>query len=106
MVSVGKKQSVRGDSILPDVCGIVLFALTFISLFALLSYSSLDLSVYAEGESKVQNWIGPGGALIADVFLTFFGLQAFLFPFLFLYLAIFCFWRRRFFQSQLHIYGL
>ena len=106
MVSVGKKQSVRGDSILPDVCGIVLFALTFISLFSLLSYSSLDLSVYAEGESKVQNWIGPGGALIADVFLTFFGLQAFLFPFLFLYLAIFCFWRRRFFQSQLHIYGL
>ncbi len=106
MVSVDKKQSVRGNSILPDVCGIVLFALTLISLFSLLSYSSLDLSLHAEGESKVQNWIGPGGALLADVFLTFFGLQAFLFPFLFLYLGIFCFWRRRFFQSQLHIYGL
>jgi DNA segregation ATPase FtsK/SpoIIIE, S-DNA-T family len=106
MVSGEKKQSAKGNSILPDVCGVVLFSLTFISLFALLSFSSLDLSVHAEGESKVQNWIGPGGALLADVFLTFFGLQAFLFPFLFLYLGIFCFWRRRFVQSQLHVYGL
>lgn len=106
MVNINKNRSVVKHSILPDVCGILLFALTLISLFALLSYSQIDLALHADGASKVKNWIGPGGALFADVFFNFFGILAFIFPFLFMYLAILCFWRRRFFQTITGLFGI
>jgi S-DNA-T family DNA segregation ATPase FtsK/SpoIIIE len=97
-----KKSS---PSILPDVCGILLVAFTFIVLFSLLSYTPLDNSLQVHGEKITQNWIGPGGALFADVLFTVFGVLAFVLPLLAMAWGIACFWRRRFLKSTLRVSG-
>ena len=56
-------------------------ALALILLIALGSYDAHDPGFSSTGEpGNVSNWIGKGGALIADIFLLLFGKPAFLFP--------------------------
>ena len=93
-------------SIVPDVWGIIFFAFAFIILFSLISYSPHDTQPRLGGEQQVQNWIGPGGALIADVLLTVLGVMAFALPLVFLAWSIACFWRRRFIRSYLQTSGV
>lgn len=55
--------------------------LALILLAALGSYDAHDPGFSSTGEpGAVSNWIGPVGALIADIFLLLFGKPAFLFP--------------------------
>jgi len=56
-------------------------ALAIILLAALSSYDSHDPGFSSTGEpGAVSNWIGPVGAMVADIFLLLFGRPAFLFP--------------------------
>ena len=56
-------------------------ALCLIMLVALLSYSPQDAGWSTTGESDdIANAIGPAGALFADIFFSWFGVMAFLFP--------------------------
>ncbi|HEU4529533.1 MAG TPA: DNA translocase FtsK 4TM domain-containing protein [Steroidobacteraceae bacterium] len=60
---------------------LVIVALALILLAALGSYDAHDPGFSSTGEpGPVSNWIGPVGAMIADVFLLLFGKPAFLFP--------------------------
>ncbi len=60
---------------------LVIVALALILLAALTSYDAHDPGFSSTGEpGQVSNWIGPVGAMIADVFLLLFGKPAFLFP--------------------------
>ena len=59
----------------------------------------------AHGEGKITNWVGPGGALVADVFFYAFGVLSYVFPVIFGAIGIACFWRRRFWEHKLAISG-
>jgi DNA segregation ATPase FtsK/SpoIIIE, S-DNA-T family len=61
-----------------EITGIVLFAIAVLCLLSLLSYSSGDTAV---GRARpVENWIGPGGALLADLLTLTLGFGAVLVP--------------------------
>ena len=65
-------------SITMDILGIGACALGLLVLLALLSYSSTDAAL---GPGRpVKNWIGPGGALVADLLTLTLGLVAFAVP--------------------------
>ena len=57
-----------------------------LSVFFLLSFSTFDPSdpgwSYSDSSAQVQNFIGPFGAYISDWCLSWFGFQAYFFPFL------------------------
>jgi S-DNA-T family DNA segregation ATPase FtsK/SpoIIIE len=83
-----KGRTSDGRASLPfEVTGIALFALDVLLALALLSYSSNDR---APGRA-VGNWIGPGGAWVADVLTIAFGLAAYLVPVVLLLVAVTCF---------------
>ncbi|MBI1946528.1 MAG: DNA translocase FtsK 4TM domain-containing protein [Deltaproteobacteria bacterium] len=74
-----KKRVIDRVAHLPlEIAGIVVFALGVLTLLALLSYSSADSAAGHAG--RVHNWIGPGGALLADLLLLAFGAPGFLMP--------------------------
>ncbi len=83
MVAQSKSQPKKNYGVINDLWGVLLYAATLIILFSLISYYPEDSSFKPHGEQIVRNWIGQGGALIAHVLLTSFGLLAFLFPALF-----------------------
>ncbi len=70
-----------------EVTGIVVFALDVLLALSLLSYSSND----SRPGHVVQNWIGPGGAFVADLMTLSFGLVAFAAPLAFLVVVGACF---------------
>ena len=61
-----------------EIAGIVVFALGVLTLLALVSYASADTAAGHVG--KVHNWIGPGGAVLADLILLVLGAPGFLVP--------------------------
>lgn len=95
----------KNHSILPDVLGILSLGNACILFFSLVSYSSADMLIQAHGEGKITNWVGPGGALVADTFLYAFGVLSYVFPIIFGVIGIACFWRRRFWEYKLAISG-
>ncbi|MEI6791541.1 MAG: DNA translocase FtsK 4TM domain-containing protein, partial [Myxococcaceae bacterium] len=84
----------KNYALLPDVLGIALCALGLLLGFSLLSYSSADNALYPHGGYEIQNWIGPGGALIANATYTLFGFLAWVFPVLLAVAGLACFWRK------------
>ncbi len=68
------------SSIIPDLWGIALLALSLLLVCSLISYSSLDNGINADAPGDVHNWAGPGGAMVADILYTAFGLQALFVP--------------------------
>jgi S-DNA-T family DNA segregation ATPase FtsK/SpoIIIE len=83
-----KGRASDGRASLPfEVTGIALFAVDVLLALALVSYSSKDR---APGRA-VDNWIGPGGAWVADVLTLVFGIGAFLVPVVVLLVAVACF---------------
>ena len=84
------KKARGGDRLasLPlEVTGIVIFALDVLLALSLLSYSASD----GRPGHVVGNWIGPGGAFVADVMTLSLGVVAFLTPFAFLAVVVACF---------------
>ncbi|OGQ25313.1 MAG: hypothetical protein A2138_04710 [Deltaproteobacteria bacterium RBG_16_71_12] len=74
-----KKRPIDRVAHLPlEIAGIVVFALGVLTVLALVSYSSADTAAGHVG--KVHNWIGPGGAVLADLLLLAFGAPGFLAP--------------------------
>ncbi|MBM4279499.1 MAG: DNA translocase FtsK, partial [Deltaproteobacteria bacterium] len=83
-----KGRTSDGRASLPfEVTGIALFAVDVLLALALLSYSSKDRT---PGRA-VDNWIGPGGAYVADVLTLAFGMAAFVVPVVVLLVAVACF---------------
>jgi S-DNA-T family DNA segregation ATPase FtsK/SpoIIIE len=72
-----------------EITGIVVFALGVLSLLSLLSYSSKDTAAGRTG--PVGNWIGPGGAVLADLLTLTLGIAAFLVPLALVVVAVVCF---------------
>ncbi|MES2503753.1 MAG: DNA translocase FtsK 4TM domain-containing protein [Myxococcota bacterium] len=95
----------KNYAILPDVLGIAFCALGVLVGFSLLSFSSADNGIYAYGSYRIQNWIGPGGALIANLFYTLFGFLAIALPFLFFAAGMASFWRRPIWHKPTKIIG-
>ena len=79
--------SARLHSLPFEITGVVLFALDVLLAFSLLSYSSRD----GQAGHAVDNWIGPGGAFVADLLTLGFGLLAFATPLALLAIVVACF---------------
>ena len=76
-------------------------ALCLIMVVALLTYSSQDPGWSTTGQSdEVANAVGPAGALFADIFYSWFGVMAYLFPVLLAFRALQIL-RTRFLQKAL-----
>jgi len=86
-------------SIAHDLWGVLLFALALILMLSLVSFRSSDIAYQVHGQNDISNWIGPGGALIADIFFTLFGLQAFFFPIFLAALSLSFFFRTNYSHS-------
>ncbi len=72
-----------------EITGIVVFALGVLVLLSLLSYSAHDTAAGRVGH--VHNWIGPGGAVLANLLTLLLGLGAFGVPLLFFGAGALCF---------------
>ena len=83
------KSRARLSNLPVEVTGVVVFALGLLLLFSLVSYSSRDTAAGHTG--PVGNWIGPGGAILADFSTLLLGLCADLLPFVMFGIAVACF---------------
>ncbi|MGH9564144.1 MAG: DNA translocase FtsK 4TM domain-containing protein, partial [Terracidiphilus sp.] len=67
-----------------ELMGFVGLSLAVLLALSLLSYSphdaSFNVSATPLGSTPAQNWIGPVGAYLSDLFFQFCGFSAFLFP--------------------------
>jgi S-DNA-T family DNA segregation ATPase FtsK/SpoIIIE len=72
-----------------EITGIVVFALGVLVLLSLVSFASADTA--AGRTAPVHNWIGPGGALLADLLTLLLGVGAFAMPLAFFGAAVACF---------------
>jgi S-DNA-T family DNA segregation ATPase FtsK/SpoIIIE len=89
--AAGKKGATKPsglrDSLPLEVTGIVLFALNVLLVLALVSYTPGD----GRPGHAAENWIGPGGAVVADLATIAFGAVAFLLPLGVMVLVVACF---------------
>jgi len=81
------KASGLRDSLPLEVTGIVLFALNVLLVLSLVSYSPGD----GRPGHDAENWIGPGGAVVADLATITFGGVAFLLPVFVMVIVVACF---------------
>jgi S-DNA-T family DNA segregation ATPase FtsK/SpoIIIE len=88
-----------------DIGGVILIATAAILQLALLSYSPLDNAVQPHGQVAIQNWIGPGGSLLAYAALTLFGLLAWGLPALLVLSGVSVLWRGAFWHSPMRWIG-
>lgn len=64
-----------------EIAGILLMGLGFVVFLSLLSYSADDPSWNSTGANvRARNWIGPFGAIVADMLYQVFGLCALIWP--------------------------
>ena len=78
-----------GDLIRVEVYGIIVLVFAVILLLCLLSFDARDLdAAYRAAGGERHNWIGPVGAHVGNLFLTLFGVGAFLVSFLFMLVGI------------------
>ena len=76
-----------------ELWGIFLLALSVLHALALLSHHPQDLTVRLPGPSHVHNWIGPTGAMLAEISLWALGVQAYFIAFTIFIVGFRCFWR-------------
>jgi hypothetical protein len=81
------KPSGLRDSLPLEVTGIVLFALNVLLVLSLVSYTPGD----GRPGHEAANWIGPGGAVVADLATITFGAVAFLLPVFVMVVVVACF---------------
>ncbi len=83
-----KGRNVDGNAgLFFEVTGIALFALDVLLVLALVSYSAKDQTPGV----TIENWIGPAGAWVADLFTLTLGWAAFLVPVAVVFVAVACF---------------
>ncbi|RMG60746.1 MAG: hypothetical protein D6722_20530, partial [Bacteroidetes bacterium] len=80
-----------------EIAGLAVFVLALILLLSLISFDSRDLTLFSASglDRPAQNWVGTLGAHLAWLLFFVFGLGAFGFPALGLWLAYALFWGRR-----------
>lgn len=89
-----------------DIGGIVLITFAAIMMLSLVSYSPFDNEYQGTfGAGTIKNWIGPGGALIANLSLTGFGLLAFAIPVLLFLFGMRTLWRKNVLHSPIKWIG-
>lgn len=81
------KPSALRESLPFEVTGIVLFALNVLLVLSLVSYAPGD----GRPGRAAENWIGPGGAVVADLATITFGAVAFLLPVFAMVVVVACF---------------
>ncbi len=86
--ATGKKRAAGlRDSLPLEISGVVVFAINVLLLLSLLSYEPGD----GQPGRPVENWIGPGGAVVADLLTITFGAMAFALPVFLMALVAACF---------------
>ena len=75
------------DSLPLEITGVVVFAANVLLLLSLLSYAPAD----GQPGHPVENWIGPGGAVVADLLTIACGAMAFALPVFVMALVVACF---------------
>ncbi len=65
------------DRVQLEVHGLIIVAFGLLMLMSLFSFRPEDVNVDARTTQGIQNWIGPVGAHVANLFLRTFGLGAF-----------------------------
>lgn len=95
----------KNYAILPDVLGVAFSAFGLLLLFSLASFDSNDNALHPHGGYQIQNWIGPGGAMLSNLVYTLFGFLAWIFPVLFFALGLASFWRRISLKQPVKITG-
>ena len=72
-----------------EIAGVVVFALGVLVVLSLVSYGSMDTA--AGRTAPVKNWIGPGGAVLADLLTLMAGLVSFVVPLALFLASVVCF---------------
>lgn len=96
----------KNYAILPDVLGITLCVFGVLIAFSLLTFAVSDNALHSHGSYQVQNWIGPGGALLANFAYTSLGFLAWGLPICFIYLGLASFWRNLEFRAPQKLFAL
>lgn len=98
------KQPAAYPPLSRELLGIVSLGLGLLTGFALLSYDRTDPGFGVRGSGKVQNWIGPVGAYLADGLTLLCGIAAYGVPLAALIFGGLCF-RRTFLRPRLGQWG-
>ncbi|HWB48368.1 MAG TPA: DNA translocase FtsK 4TM domain-containing protein [Stellaceae bacterium] len=69
-----------GQQRLLELLGFALVVVSFLTVLALLTYHPADPSLNTAVEGRTANFLGPYGALVADLLIQTLGLSAFLLP--------------------------
>jgi S-DNA-T family DNA segregation ATPase FtsK/SpoIIIE len=92
--SRGKENASPG--VISELWGITLAAGALLVGCALVSFEATDTALSTAGPVDVKNWIGPGGAIVADFLTTLLGLGSGGVPLLLMAASLRCFSRRPF----------
>ncbi|MBA3814316.1 MAG: DNA translocase FtsK 4TM domain-containing protein [Alphaproteobacteria bacterium] len=76
-----------------ELFGLGFLVLSFSIIPSLLTHSPTDSSWNLAVDSEIQNCLGSFGAIVSDLFLQFFGLLSYVWPFFFLGMGFFLFTR-------------
>lgn len=71
------KQETNKVPIIHELFGVMALAFGAILFCSLISYSPEDNGIHNFGRGEISNWIGPGGAILADVAFMLFGVLAY-----------------------------
>ncbi|MEM7588549.1 MAG: DNA translocase FtsK 4TM domain-containing protein [Myxococcota bacterium] len=75
-----------------EITGITLIILGLLHGLSLLSYHPQDTTVHVPGPATVSNWIGPAGALVAQISLDLLGLAIYIVVLTLVAVGLRCFW--------------
>ena len=77
---VEKRVSSRSGSRMNEIVTLIVFAVTILLFFSLISYNANDPTIITASPFKTQNWIGVIGANAVDILFSVIGLTAYLLP--------------------------
>ncbi|MEW6457147.1 MAG: DNA translocase FtsK [Acidobacteriota bacterium] len=92
-IKIKKEDTSKNSSLISEITGIVLIAISLIIFFSLISYNPDDPSwetSFSKNE-KTKNFIGIFGAYLSSLFFQIFGIASFFFPFAIFYAGILVF---------------
>lgn len=106
--SEGKSKtssSVSNNNVFNELLGVLSLAFGTIIFCALWSYSPEDSGLHVHGHRETVNWIGPGGALLADVILMLVGQLGYVLAALLFAVGILSFLRKSKYVKSIRLLG-
>lgn len=86
----------NNQTVLKELFGITFFVVGVVILLSLLSFDSNDVSLLRDDKNKITNLLGLGGAHLADILLSIFGIYSFFFSLGFFFASYTLFFLGRF----------